>query len=124
MNRRTSLKLLTVFSLSLVSGAVGADKKKKNNNKKNNNNKKKNNNDKKNNDKKNEAKVMKLTGEIILSEEDITKVYQIKSGKLYSFSRSVEGKIQEYVGQKVTVQCKVADGRVIAIETVTAMKKS
>lgn len=60
----------------------------------------------------------KINGEIILSNENITKTYKIVGAKAYCFSKAVEGKISNYVGENVTVFGKVANHKVITIEAV------
>ena len=125
MNRRTSIKIIAAASFSLISGGLAAKKKK--NNKKGGSKKGKNNKKgggRKNNNKKNEPKVMSLSGEITVSEDGITKTYQIKSGKVYSFSRTLVDKIGYYLGQTVSLRCKVTENRIIAIDSVSGKKKS
>ena len=117
MNRRSSFKLIMAGTLAVVAGVEGAKKKNK---KKGKGNKK--GGGKKGGGNRTSQKDMKISGEIVLVEEDITRLYKIVGGKVYSFARSVEDKVKSYVGQKVTVHGRVYNDRIMAIEVVVAGK--
>ena len=122
MNRRASFKILMAGTFAVLTGVAEAKKKKKGGNKKNNNNRKRRGGN--NNNRKNTQKAVKVSGEIVKVEEDITPIYKIVGSKTYSFSRALEGKVKPHVGQKVTVSGRAVDGRILAIDSVTVSGSS
>lgn len=109
MNRRQAIGI--IFSSILVSGLTSYGKKKKRKNKKQGSVKK-------------AVTAQKISGEVVLSEESMTKTYKILGAKSYCFSKAVEGKITSYVGQNITIFGKVVNDKIITIEAVSAKDSS
>lgn len=115
MNRRTAITATLITALNLLAGtSYGRRKKRKGKGKGRGNNKRKTT----------PIVSKKISGEIALTEKNITKTYKILSGKAYSFSKAVEGKISSYVGQTITVYGKVIKDKIITIESVTVKPSS
>lgn len=110
MNRRQAIGI--IFSSILVSGLTSYGKKKKRKNKKRRGPVKKT------------VTAQKISGEVVLSEESMTKTYKILGAKSYCFSKAVEGKITSYVGQHVTIFGKVVNDKIITIEAVSFKSSS
>ena len=107
MNRRQAVAF--IFSSVLFSGLPSSFAKKKKKKKK----------------KKNKGRVKKtvtskkISGEVILSKENITKTYKLLGTNSYCISKAVEGKVSSYVGQNVTIFGKVVNDKIITIEAIT-----
>lgn len=107
MNRRTALNIIFVGIIgSTLTFSYGKKKSKKNK--------------RKNVPSKKQIKTQKISGEIILSNENMTKTYKLVGAKSYCISKAVEGKVSSYVGEKITVYGKVVNEKIITIEAVTS----
>ena len=105
MNRRQAIGI--IFSSILVSGLTSYGKNKK-----------------RRGPVKKTVTAQKISGEVVLSEESMTKTYKILGAKSYCFSKAVEGKITSYVGQHVTIFGKVVNDKIITIEAVSFKSSS
>lgn len=110
MNRRTALNIIFVGIIgSTLTYSYGKKKKK---------------NKRKNVPAKKQITTQKISGEIILSNENMTKTYKLVGAKSYCISKAVEGKVSSYVGEKITVYGKVVNEKIITIEAVTSSSAS
>ena len=67
------------------------------------------------------AKEQVITGKVSLKQDDndISRIYQV--GKT-SVSKSCEGKVKEFEGKVVRVNCRVHQGRILTIKSVEEVK--
>ena len=106
MNRRKAMGVILGGTSAVMLGvAEGAKKKKKK---------------KKGNGKKDTNEAKKLSGTVVLTKENITNIYKLAGGKIYSFAKAVEDKVKKYEGQNVTVYGRVEKDRIVTVEAITA----